>query len=136
MLEVRATRPYRTAADVEAIFQEIGAALASVPTNVRVVAVTDWRYCPLMSAEASELARARMAGNNARVERSAALASRESEVAVLQFLRLIRESGHPNRKLFFEADELISWLSEVLTPPEQQRLQDFLAEAPQRSALR
>ena len=56
---------------------------------------------------------------NARTERSAALATEGAPLAVLQFVRLIREAGLPDRKLFFEEHELVAWLSDVLTPAEQ-----------------
>jgi hypothetical protein len=129
LLEVRVINAYRTAGDVNAFFDAVGVEASKLPSTQRVVTVADWRYCPLMSDEASEQARLRMTQNNQRTERSAALASRDSGVAVLQFLRLIRESGNPNRKLFFDADELVEWLSEILSPPETARLQIFLAES-------
>jgi hypothetical protein len=65
---------------------------------------------------------------NAVVERSAALAYSDSAVTVLQFLRLCRDSGNPNRRLFTESAPLITWLGEVLLEPERRRLVDFLAE--------
>lgn len=133
-MEVRAVLPYRTPADVDAMFDAIGAELGKLPSSLRVVTVADWRYCPLMSAEASERARQRMAGNNPRTERSSALVSRDSEVAVLQFLRLIRESGHPDRRLFFDPQELVTWLGEILSRAEVARLQQFLAEVPSKAA--
>jgi hypothetical protein len=79
-----------------------------------------------MSPPAAERISLRIAQTNSRTERSSALASSNAPVAVLQFVRVIREAGLPNRKLFFEADALVKWLSEVLTPVETQRLRDFL----------
>ncbi|MGC4092572.1 MAG: hypothetical protein QM756_32770 [Polyangiaceae bacterium] len=130
LLEVRVVRAYRTPAEVDAMFTEIGAEARKLPAETRIVTVADWRHCPLMSAEASEQARLRMTGNNARTERSAVLAQRDAGVATLQFLRIIRETNYPNRKLFFELDELVEWLTEVLTAPEVARLREFLAEVP------
>ncbi len=69
----------------------------------------------------------RMAQNNAKVERSAALASREAPVAVLQFVRMIRDTAHPDRKLFHDPSEVTAWLGEVLTSSEAERLRAFLA---------
>ena len=48
--------------------------------------------------------------------------------AVLQFVRLIRDANLPDRKLFVQPDELFTWLSRVLTAPEQARLKAFLSE--------
>jgi hypothetical protein len=128
LLEVRAASGYRTVAEVDAIFAAIGKQMAKVPASVRVVVVVDWRRCPLMSSEASEHALARITSNNPRTERSAALASRDSPVAMLQFLRLVRDSKNANRRLFEDPDELVEWLAELLTPPELERLHEFLWE--------
>ena len=57
-----------------------------------------------------------------------ALAREDAPVAVLQFVRLIRDANLPHRKLFVHAKELYAWLSEVLTPEERARLRVFLAE--------
>jgi hypothetical protein len=81
-----------------------------------------------MASDAAEFALAGMTKNNSRVLRSGALASRDSPIAVLQFLRLVRESKHESRRLFFDEDELTSWLGEVLTDAEKVRLSEFLHE--------
>jgi hypothetical protein len=83
-----------------------------------------------MSLEAAERVGQRIVRINARTERSAALASPDAPVAVLQFVRQIRSTSLPDRKLFFAADELVDWLAEVLTAAETHRLQEFLRESP------
>lgn len=128
LLEIRVTEGYRTVADVDAVFDQIPAELRKIPEGQRVVIITDWRRCPVMSSDASEHAIARMVRNNSKVERSAALGPRESSTAVLQFMRLVRDSQLPTRRLFFDADETCRWLSEVLEPAEGDRLRRFLAE--------
>ncbi len=127
LLEIRADAGYRTVADVDQLFAQVHQAVAALPRSQNVVTVVDWRRCPVMESQASERILQNIMGTNARTERSAALASRNSPVAVLQFMRLIRESGHPQRKMFFHPDELRAWLGAVLTPAEVQRLQEFLA---------
>lgn len=127
LLEIR-TVGYRSAADAVALFKTVGAQLAAVPSTTLIVTVTDWRYCPVMSEDAAEYALAAMTKNNARVLRSGALASRSAPVAVLQFLRLVRQSKHESRRLFFDEAELTSWLGEVLTDAERARLSEFLNE--------
>lgn len=126
LLEIRADAGYRTAADVDALFQAIHQQLGALPPEARHVTVVDWRRCPLMSPEAAQRIASSMSETNARTERSAALASQNAPVAVLQFLRVIREAGLPDRKLFFDEAELVTWLSEVLSPAEMQRLRAFL----------
>jgi hypothetical protein len=128
LLEVRADAGYRNAAEVDSLFDEIDRQLAKLPPDVRHVTVADWRRCPLMAPEAAQRIGQRIANTNAHTERSAALANSESPVAVLQFVRLIRDAGLPDRKLFFDRNELVDWLSDVLTDAEIQRLKDFLDE--------
>jgi hypothetical protein len=127
LLEIRLLS-YQSVADVAAVFDTIGAELARVPSGTQIVTVTDWRHCPVMSSDAAEFALTGMTKNNARVLRSGALASRDSPIAVLQFLRLVRESRHESRRLFFDEDALTRWLGEVLTDAEKRRLNEFLRE--------
>jgi len=129
LLEVRIAAGYRTIEDVDLLFDAIGAEIGKVPRTRRVVIVADWRFCPIMSAEAAERALSRISNNNPRVERSAVVASRQSPTAVLQFLRIVRESGHDHRKLFYEPSEVAPWLGEVLTPAERGRVVQFLQES-------
>ncbi len=128
LLEIRVNRGFQRVADVDELFESIGAAMATLAPDQRAVTVVDWRNCPLMASDAAERALARMSANNPRVQRSGAIASHGSEVAVLQFLRLVRRSGHQERRLFFETDALFAWLSEVLTEQEIRRLAQFLSE--------
>lgn len=119
---------YRSEADVAAVFQQVGREVARLPPGTKHVTIVDWRHCPLMAPEAAEFLIARMVGVNPGTERSAAIARRDAPVAVLQFLRLIRDAGFSDRRLFFSEDELCSWLAEVLTPAEGARLRAFLDE--------
>jgi hypothetical protein len=128
LLEIRIDVALRSAADVDELFVSIDQALAEVQPGQRHVTVADWRFCPLMSPEAAQRFAQRIAGYNARTERSAALARQDAPVTVLQFVRVIREAGLPDRKLFFSEGELVAWVSEVLTSEEQQRLRDFLQD--------
>jgi hypothetical protein len=126
-LEVRVTGGYRSPADVDEVFQTIGQEIAKLAPGTRHVTVVDWRRCALMSPEAADYMSKLMSGNNPSTERSAALASNDSPLSVLQFVRMIRDAKLPNRRLFTDASELTHWLSEVLTSAERVRLQEFLA---------
>ena len=126
LVEIRADAGYRTPEDVDAIFAQIGRELAKVPASKRVVVVTDWRRCPIMSDAASERMLSMITRSNPRVERSAGLVSPDSPLAVLQFMRLVRESKHPDRRLFQAALDACEWLAPVLTEAEQARLHAFL----------
>lgn len=128
LLEIRAEAGYRTAADVDALFEAMDREVAKLGALPRHVTVVDWRGCPVMSPEAVERIAQRIALTNTRTERSAALAAADAPVAVLQFLRVIRDARLPDRKLFFKQRDLEAWLKEVLTPEESDRLSNFLAE--------
>ena len=81
-----------------------------------------------MSDEAAERALVRLRQANVNMDRSAALATAASPIAVLQFLRLCRSSDATgNRRLFTEPDEMLEWLGSVLTDVERERLGSFLA---------
>lgn len=127
LLEVRVAAGFRTAADVDAHFENIDRQLAVIGPGQQHVTVADWRACPVMSPEAAQRLAHHIARTNPRTERSAALAVQTAPVTVLQFMRVIREAGLPDRKLFSDEQELIGWLGEVLTRDERQRLREFLA---------
>jgi hypothetical protein len=134
LLEVRIDAGYRTTSEVDDLFDRIGAEIAKRPLE-RYVAVVDWRRCPVMSPVAAERVVQRIALTNSRTERSAALASQSSPVAVLQFVRVIRSAHLPDRKLFFDADEVANWLARVLSPAETRRVREFLGESPEQEGL-
>lgn len=129
LLEIRVASGFRTAADVDAHFVSIAQALAALPKGQQHVTVADWRSCPVMSPEGAERFAQQIAQYNSRTERSAALANMEAPVTVLQFMRVIREAGLPDRKLFFTEEDLLNWVGEVLTESEQERLREFLEES-------
>jgi hypothetical protein len=126
LMEIRLLHGYNTLADVETMRERISQAFATLPASQSVVIAADWRYCRLMGAEASDHVGKMIGSFNARIERSGTVTSPDSPVAVLQFLRVIRESKHPGRKLFQNVSELSEYLGELLTPAEQARLAQFL----------
>jgi len=126
LLEVRASGGYRTVADVDALFDKIDDEFAKLQPRTALVTVVDWRQCPVMNPEAATRIVERITRLNGRTERSAALATESAPSAVLQFMRLIRESKLDDRRMFFDAKKLIAWLDKVLNEEERQRLRSFL----------
>ncbi len=59
------------------------------------------------------------------VERTALLI-RESALFALQVERVIRNSNHPDRRVFRDPEQLKAWLGEVLDPTERARLERFV----------
>jgi hypothetical protein len=127
LLEVRADSGYRSVVEVQEIFAQIAAHVSRLASGVRCVMIVDWRQCPIMSSEAADLLLENIKQNNARLERCAALAGRESPVALLQFLRLVRAADNPNRRLCEDVPQALAWLDPVLTREEAARLREFLA---------
>ena len=115
LLEIRADAGYITATDVDQLFDKVAVAVANLRGRGHV-AIVDWRRCPLMAPVAAERMVQRIGAMNAHTVRSAALARVDAPSAVLQFVRLIREAGLADRRLFFDAEETMTWLGEVLTP--------------------
>ena len=126
LLEVRASAGYRTASDVDTLFDKIDEEVAKLPPRTAIVTVVDWRTCPIMNPDASERILQRITAMNGRTERSAALAAEDAPSAVLQFMRLIRESKLEDRRMFFKPQKLLTWLDGVLSKAERQRLRVFL----------
>jgi hypothetical protein len=136
LLEIRVKSGYRTRAEVDAMFQRLEDVLAAkmppTPADAQAplkhITVVDWRQCILMSTEAAARLQEGMARSNPNVLRAAILASHDSPSAVMQFLRIVRDSQHEGRRLFFDDVDLVRWLAEVLTPTEAARLRVFVRE--------
>ncbi|MEA2563835.1 MAG: hypothetical protein QOH06_5339 [Acidobacteriota bacterium] len=58
-----------------------------------------------------------------------ALLIRDSAVFALQVERVIRNSNHPDRRVFRDPEALQAWLGEVLDVQEQARLAQFVDDA-------
>ena len=126
LLEIRADRGYVTAADADDLFDQIRVAVFKLPRPGRHFTVVDWTQCPIMTPVAATRTAQNIVAAGTLTVRSAGLARSDSPDDVLQFLRLIREAGNPNRRLFFDAEQLIHWLAEVLSERETVRLRAFL----------
>ena len=121
LLEVRVAAGYRSVGDVTALFQQVAHEVAQLTPGTKHVTVVDWRHCPVMAPEAAEFLITRMVGVNPATERSAAIARPDAPVDVLQVLRLIRDAGFSDRRLFVSEDEVAAGLAEVLSAAESAR---------------
>jgi len=126
LLEVQVDAGYRTVAEVDELFDAIDVEWEKLSPSQKLVTVADWRRISVMSPEAAERLRKRMALLNPRTQRSAALVPLDAPIAVLQFMRVVREANFPDRKIFADLEELANWMKEILTREEMQRLRAFL----------
>jgi hypothetical protein len=130
LLEIRIKAGFHTVADVDAMFAKVASVVATqMPPPHKHITIADWRRCVLMSGEAATRLQTGMLETNPFVLRAAALASHDSPSAVMQMLRVVRDSHHDERRLFFEEAPLVQWLGQVLTPTESARLRQFLKES-------
>jgi hypothetical protein len=63
--------------------------------------------------------------DNPRLVRTAIYLGTNSATLMLQMERLIRETTNPERKTFRDPQKLITWMSEVTTPDEEQRIREL-----------
>jgi len=126
LMEISVKDGFRSVEDVEAQRARITTALDALPKDQLIVIAADWRACQVMSQPAANALGPMLGAFNARIERSAILGATNSPVAVLQFLRVVRESRHPARRVYEDRRPMIAWLGERLTEPERERLAQFL----------
>ncbi len=93
----------------------------------KAVTVADLRGSDVFSPEVADKFTLLMRAQNLYIQRSATLVA-EGATASLQFLRMVREAGYASRRVFKQRHELETWLGEVLTRPERERLHAFLDE--------
>ena len=67
---------------------------------------------------------------NRRFSRSAVLLSPGDATLSLQVERLFRDAENPDRRAFRSSSQMLAWLTEVLTPAETRRAQEFIEEKP------
>jgi len=126
LMEIVVRDGFRSVEDVEAQRARIEAALVGFPKTQTIVIAADWRACQVMTQPAASAMGAMLASYNARIERSAILGSPTAPLAVLQFLRVARETKHAGRRVFEDRRPMLGWLGESLLPAERERLEQFL----------
>ena len=126
LMEITVDAGYHAPADVDAMIAMIGAHVARRPPGTKVVIAADWRGVHLMAPDTATRAHAMLTRSSPHVERSAILVGTSSSMEMLQFVRLVRESQHPSRRIFDTAATLSAWVRELLVPAELARLSVFL----------
>jgi hypothetical protein len=65
---------------------------------------------------------------NSRWFRVAIVVAQTNATLAMQLQRIVRESGNPSRRVFFDAEHAVDFLEGALSPPETARVAEFLAE--------
>ena len=94
----------------------------------KYVGVVDLLQADVFPVPVAETLIQLLSGVAPQVERTAFLI-RESAVFALQVERVIRNSNHPDRRVFRDPESLQAWLGEVLDVQEQARLARFVEDA-------
>jgi hypothetical protein len=126
LVEINVAAGYRSADDVRQMTQLIRAKVASVPEPTQLIIAADWRNCPLFKEDVSASIVQMLMTTNTRIERSAILHRSDQPTSVLQVFRLVKEAHQDHRRVFHNAEEMRTWLGELLNPEERRRLQAFL----------
>ncbi len=112
-------------AQVDKLAQEIREILTRLSRPA--IFCNDVRRTHVFPPDVSDRITAMLKSDNPKVERSAVVIG-NSSVAGLQLERMFREAGNPGRRVFRTVDAIATWLDEVLTPLERERMRVHLSE--------
>lgn len=114
-------------ADVDEVVRfERAMAQAFAAVAGRSVICADWRQANILPPPIAERLMALLQRGNPHVERSALLLAREHATFNLQVERLVREAKNPARRTFRDAESMVAFVGEVLTPAETAHARAFL----------
>jgi hypothetical protein len=111
--------------DLVRIEEELGQAFTRAGAGA--VICTDFRPIEVLSPEVGTALTEVFRRDNRRIERSAMLLSPANAIFSLQLERLLREAKNPARRAFRDAQPLLKWLAEILTPDELARAKQMFA---------
>jgi hypothetical protein len=113
------------ASDVQRFLQQMRSAFMAEGQSV---ICADWRRALVLPPCAGEALLELLRQGNRHFVRSAVLLAPENAIFGLQVERLCREAGNPARRTFRNAEPLLVWLGEVLTPLERARAAAFIQQ--------
>ena len=126
LLEIRVAAGYHSVQDVDEMISMMRDQISRLPEHEKFVIAADWRRVTVMPQDTAERAREMLARSNPRVLKSSILIDPNHATTSLQVVRLVKEAENVNRRHFTDAAQQITWLSDVLTAQESQRLRAFL----------
>jgi hypothetical protein len=127
LLESTIASPFSESECADCILQ---ARMLLLSTPGRVVAAADLTGLQVMPQPIADMVEQLFHRDNAKVDRSGILVSPRYPAASMQVVRLAQRANNPDRRVFGtdRRDEMVAWLSGVLTPAEQARLRTFVGE--------
>ncbi|MFL6202452.1 MAG: hypothetical protein ACJ76J_25060 [Thermoanaerobaculia bacterium] len=125
LVEVRVASPL-TLEEVQQLVGELQGIIKRLARNY--VGAVDLLQAEVFPVPVAETLIKLLSGVAPQLERTAFLI-RDSALFALQVERVIRNSNHPDRRVFREPEALQEWLGEVLDVQEQARLAQFVDDA-------
>jgi hypothetical protein len=127
LLESTIASPLSESECTDSILQ---ARMLLLSTPGRIVAAVDLTGLQVMPQKIADMVAQLFHRDNPKVERSGILVSPLYPAASMQVVRLAQRANNPDRRVFGSdrRDEMIAWLSGVLTPAEQARLRTFVGQ--------
>jgi hypothetical protein len=117
-----------TAPDLEGFITATRLGLLALPG--KAVVACDMSRLAVLPDDLADRAIELIRRDSPKIERGGYLVSQRRSSTSMQITRLFREAKSETRRVFDDKTALRSWLAELLTPAELQRLGDFLAEIP------
>jgi hypothetical protein len=129
LVEIDLAAGFRTPQDVAQIGEQIIACVSRLRSGIKqAVIFSDWRACQLVAPETAQEMISTFTKVNFGIERSALLHNTDQPTSVLQMTRVLREGRHPDRRVFTNPNDVITFLSERLQPAEIERLKTIVAK--------
>jgi hypothetical protein len=125
LVEVRPEK-LTTVEDVRAQSAAVGKLMRELGSEA--IFCVDWRRLRVLAPDVATALSDAMRTSNTMTVRSAALINAHATFA-MQAERIIREANNPMRRVFRDAQEMLAWLGELMTPREAERARGFLASA-------
>jgi hypothetical protein len=122
LLELTLSSPFESA-DLKPFQALVRDVLQASPN--KVIACSDLRRATVFTQDIVTGLIDLMRSDNPKIERSGILIA-GSAVFTMQMERIVRSSDHPDRRTFRNTVDCITWLSDLLDPPERRQLQQFV----------
>lgn len=91
-----------------------------------VIVCTDWRQIRVFAPEVADALVSMFSVTNRRVLRGAILLASHNATLGLQLERVLQAAHSKSRRSFYDPEQMLAWLAEVLTPDELQSAEAFI----------
>jgi len=125
----------KTVSDVDAFITAVrNCVLQAAPAHAVICA--DHRAVRIYPQEVAERLVFLFSSVNPHIERAALVVARTNATFSIQIERIVRESLNPQRRVFYDPEPAIAWLSELLTDAEAAHIRAFLTPISRRGSER